>query len=79
MATCTVVSVSDLEYDGVIYIRPIGRGVQLVDLGWKDLDEAIDSAVEARHGIGSGWRGRARITVEIRDTVADEPVVGSQD
>jgi hypothetical protein len=66
----------DLEYNGVIYVRPVGRGVSLVELDWQDLDEATENAVTARHGTASGWTGRARITVEIGDEARNE---GDQD
>jgi hypothetical protein len=56
---------ADFEYEGEIYVRPVGRGVSLVDLDWQDLDEAIESAVAVRYGAVSGWQGQARIRVEI--------------
>jgi hypothetical protein len=56
----------DLDYEGEVYVRPVGRGVTLVDRD-QDLDEAIESAVAARYGAVSGWSGRARIRVEILD------------
>ena len=78
--SATLDAVPDFEYDGVIYVRPVGRGVSLVDLEWQALDEAVAAAVVARHGLGSGWwRGNARITVEIGDTAEDEPAGVSRD
>ena len=64
---------ADFEYEGLIYVRPVSRGVSLVELGWEDLDGLIEEAVAARHGVASGWRGHARITVEIGDEAKDEP------
>ena len=64
---------ADFEYEGLIYVRPVGRGVSLVELGLQDLDRAIEEAVEARDGVVSGWRGHAKITVEIGDEAKDEP------
>lgn len=55
----------DFDYEGEIYVRPVGRGVSLIDREWQDLDEAIESAVAARYGAVSGWQGKARIRVEI--------------
>ena len=60
------------KYEGLIYVRPVRRGVSLVELGWQDLDGAIEEAVEARYGVVSGWRGHAKITVEIGDEAKDE-------
>lgn len=62
----------DFEYEGEIYVRPVGRGVSLVDLDWQDLDEAIESAVAARYGAVSGWQGQARISVEIGEPVKEK-------
>ena len=64
---------ASFKYEGLIYVRPVSRGVSLVELGWQDLDRAIEEAVEARHGVVSGWRGHAKITVEIGDEAKDEP------
>lgn len=55
----------DFEYEGEVYVRPVGRGVSLVDCDWQDLDAAIESAVAIRYGAVSGWRGQARIRIEI--------------
>ena len=65
-------AVPDIEYDGVIYVRPVGRGVSLVDRDWQALDDAIEAAVTTRHGLGSGWCGGAKITVELGDPIEDE-------
>jgi hypothetical protein len=57
---------ADIEYDGKIYVRPVGRGVTLLDPeGRPDLDEAIEEAVAKRYGAVSGWTGHARIRVEL--------------
>ncbi len=69
----------DFEYDGQIYVRPVGRGVSLVELEWRDLAEAIEAAVRVRHDVGSGWRGQARITLEIGDVSDEEPATASAD
>jgi hypothetical protein len=63
---------ADLEYEGQIYIRPVGRGVSLLDLDSKDLADAIEDAVAARYGLGSGWTGSAKIVVVIGEE-AGEP------
>lgn len=60
------------EYDGQIYVRPVSRGVSLVDLDGQELDEAIELAVGREYSVSSGWQGHARITVEI-DSDAKEP------
>ncbi len=75
--SATVDAVADLEYEGVIYVRPVGRGVSLVDRGWLDLADAVEVAVDARYGVGSGWRGQARIVVELGETVEDDPASAS--
>jgi hypothetical protein len=62
----------EFKYDGQIYIRPVSRGVSLVDLDGQELDEAIEQAVGPEYSVSSGWQGRARITVEI-DSDAREP------
>jgi hypothetical protein len=64
---------ADIEYDGKIYVRPVGRGVTLLDPeGRPDLDEAIEEAVAKRYGAVSGWTGRARIRVELLTDLPDE-------
>jgi len=69
---------ADFEYEGEIYVRPVGRGVSLVEADWQDLDEAIEAAVAARYGAVSGWRGQARIRVEIGEERSDPlPVSGA--
>ena len=62
----------DFEYEGQIYVRPLGRGVSLVELGSKDLAVAIEDAVGDRFSAGSGWTGTARISVEIGEAVTGE-------
>ncbi|MGH3035355.1 MAG: hypothetical protein ACRDON_12495 [Gaiellaceae bacterium] len=58
----------DIDYDGRIYVRPVGRGVTMIDLvGSPELDELIEEGVAELHGVVSGWTGRARVRVEILD------------
>ncbi len=64
---------ADIEYDGRIYVRPVGRGVTLLDPeGRPDLDEAIEEAVAKHYGAVSGWTGRARIRIELLEELPDE-------
>jgi hypothetical protein len=66
-------SAPDIDYDGRIYVRPVGRGVTLRDLdGAPHLDELVEDAVAKRYGAVSGWTGHARIRVEILDELPDE-------
>ena len=78
----TIVSVHrsqpDIDYEGAIYVRPVGRGVTLIDLkGSPNLDELIETAVAARYGAVSGWTGRARVHVEILDELGGRDRVPS--
>lgn len=64
---------ADLDYEGRIYVRPIGRGVMLRDLeGEPQLDELIEDAVARRYGAVNGWSGRARIRIEILERLPDD-------
>lgn len=49
------------EYDGPVYIRPIGRGIVL-----EKTDTYLDDEIGALVGasLSSGWSGRLRIVVE---------------
>jgi hypothetical protein len=61
-----------LDYDGRVYVAPVGEGVTLWDLeDQPTLDEAVEDAVASRYGAVSGWSGRARIHIEILDEVED--------
>jgi hypothetical protein len=61
-----------LNYEGRVYVAPVGEGVTLWDLeNQPTLDEAIEDAVASRYGTVSGWSGRARIHVEVLDEVED--------
>lgn len=63
----------DIDYEGRIYVRPVGRGVTLNDAqGEPHLDELIEDAVARRYGAVYGWSGRARIRVEILEQLPDE-------
>ncbi|MEX0673935.1 MAG: hypothetical protein WD067_04125 [Gaiellaceae bacterium] len=50
-----------LEYEGPVYIRPIGRGIVLENTD-RYLDEEIEAFVGA--SLTSGWSGSLRIVVE---------------
>jgi hypothetical protein len=66
-------SMKRFEYDGDVYIRPIGRGILL-----KELDQELDAYLEEKierlvaADIGSGWEGRLRIVVEAPDLSDDD-------
>lgn len=59
-----------LSYDGVLYVRPIGRGIVLEDEpGKPHLDDWIETwlAEIGPHSLMSGFSMRVRIVVEIAD------------
>jgi hypothetical protein len=54
-----------LRYEGLLYVRPVGRGVVLDETG-DELDEAVERAVEqaiGRHVSGDFVRGRVLVEV----------------
>ena len=54
------------EYQGPVYVRPIGRGIVLERLQTQ-LDEEINRLLPDAM---SGWEGEMRIEIEIRDKAA---------
>ena len=64
---------SDIEYEGTIYVAPVGRGVTLLEPdGQPTLDEVVEETVAERYGPVSGWTGRARIRIEILEELPDQ-------
>jgi len=63
------------RYEGLVYARPVGRGIILgdpADLARPQLDDAVEDFLTRTAGrpVGSGnFNARVRITVEL----ADEP------
>jgi hypothetical protein len=57
------------EYDGPVYVRPIGRGIVLKRLDTQ-LDDEIDRLVPDAM---SGWDGEMRIEIEVRESTPAEP------
>lgn len=58
-----------LEYEGTVYVRPIGRGIilgGLEDDGAPYLMDAIEDALP-KESITSAWEGRLRIVVDLID------------
>lgn len=64
---------TEFRYEGIIYVRPVGRGVSLVEREWQDLDAAIEEVVAEQYGAVYGWEGHARITVEIGEQIDVPP------
>lgn len=54
-------STNRFEYDGPVYIKPIGRGIVLEQTK-TFLNDEIERLVEK--DIASGWEGRLKIVVE---------------
>ena len=54
------------EYEGPVYVRPIGRGIVLERLDTQ-LDDEINSLVPDAM---SGWEGEMRIQIEVRERPA---------
>jgi hypothetical protein len=56
------------RYEGEVYVRPIGRGVELEETN-TDLMFEIERLVGAP--AGGGWEGRLRITIDKLENDAD--------
>jgi hypothetical protein len=54
------------EYEGPVYVRPIGRGIVLERLDTQLEDEVNRLLPEAM----SGWEGEMRIEIEIQERQA---------
>lgn len=53
------------EYEGPFYLRPVGRGLTLDNLG-SHLEEEVEALIDPEgHFMGSGRTGRIRINIEI--------------
>lgn len=63
-----------LEYEGRVYIRPLGRGVCLGEDIERTFEEILETWVRQSGdhvSPGSGWDGRLRIRVEHIPEAAD--------
>jgi hypothetical protein len=54
------------EYDGPVYVRPIGRGIVLERLD-THLEDELNRLVPDPM---SGWEGEMRIEIEIRESTS---------
>lgn len=58
-----------IEYEGAVYVRPLGRGIVFEDLPDKPyLDDLLPGRLDG-YRMGDGWSGRLRIVIEVEDEV----------